>query len=726
MLPLIKFEYNNNEYFVEYDNKKLKYYSIKNNKKNYNISKEERRIIDYVVNKVTPSKNIIKLMDFNFNNRQYKMYLDKKTGLRLFKPTPNNKDSITLNKVFNNMEEYVAYNIGERLPTPDNTPYFKRIIKIGSKIIVVFLLETALLATILTSPIMPTQLSHEAQDTFFGSSYSEREIKYTSSLSDEEYLSRITNAIKSNEHITEKEKEAMLSNPIVFIDNKESINIIYLEKILKNLRITYQKEKNGNVSAAYFNKKNYICFYGATCFEEVEPSTFYHEFSHVLTQYANNTNSFLTETVNTIFTTEYYAYDDNSYRGYINYTYALMEIIGSEPLKKFHNYSNTKFVTEPLYEIIPDRDKATKLLALLENYKRIYDGVIDDQIDIEEGKQELANLNKTIKSELNDYYQKKYGFGIENDLFMLYYLDQDSFNQIIMNSAKTSGIIPSAVDSEFNINSNVPIEYTYFNSNSTCPKCIHASTNISYTSSLNYEVGNRVIFGKDRYINNKEKQGIVKKYPHFFKSIDDVFARELITRDIVFNIGRGISYERALIEIIGTEPLKEYYDTGNGEAIIDALYKIIPDKEKAISLISKLNKYCSIESSYSEDDDEDTKLKYLSQMSAYAKEAGIYNEFNDYYYQKTGKEIKDDLIMLSCLNTMEFREKFKDTILSNKEKEKCLDCSAASLKNYFINPSDTVDVIVIKKEGGYYILNIDDSNRYQNDNNLIRNKHTNK
>ena len=125
MLPLIKFEYNNNEYFVEYDNKKLKYYSIKNNKKNYNISKEERRIIDYVVNKVTPSKNIIKLMDFNFKNRQYKMYLDKKTGLRLFKPTPNNKDSITLNKVFNNMES--KNNISNYIEHFTKEDYQKRI-----------------------------------------------------------------------------------------------------------------------------------------------------------------------------------------------------------------------------------------------------------------------------------------------------------------------------------------------------------------------------------------------------------------------------------------------------------------------------------------------------------------------------------------------------------------------------------------------------------------------
>jgi len=69
MIPIIKFEYNNKLYCVELQNKELRYYYIKNNIKNYNLTQEEKELVDYVVDSVTPSNNVIKLMTYKLNNR---------------------------------------------------------------------------------------------------------------------------------------------------------------------------------------------------------------------------------------------------------------------------------------------------------------------------------------------------------------------------------------------------------------------------------------------------------------------------------------------------------------------------------------------------------------------------------------------------------------------------------------------------------------------------------
>lgn len=720
MLPLIKFNYNNTTYCVESDDKKLKYYSLKKDKKNYHLSKEEREIIDYVVNEVTPSKNIIKLMDFTFNNRQYKMYLDKKTGLRLFKPTPNNKDLIALNKIFNNMSETLAYNIGEHLPVPDNTPYYKRIIKIGGKIVVAWVLGISMTVTILTSSIMPPQVSYTAKERFFGIEYNEQEIAYTNTITDEEYLLRITNAINNNNNLNEKEKEAMLSNPKVFLDNKDKTNIRYIERTQSDLKIVYCKESKGNTQGEYNPTTNCIYFYNATCFEEVNKNDFFHEFSHTLTQYTNDCNHFLIETTNTIFTSEYYTYDKNDYRKFINYTYALMEIIGSEPLKQYHNYTKLEYITDPLYQIIPDHDKAEKLLALLENYKEIYEGTTHKTIDIDEGNQELNKLDETIKEELKEYYQKKYGHGIETDLFMLYYLDCDTFNQEIIKSAKEAGLGISFENHNYEVTPYLLAESTYFNDYSTCPKCIFVTTKAYPTSNkTDCEYGNKIIISKDRYIgdNSSKKDAICSECPYLFHALDEELKKELIKYNLTLR--KSINLARALIEIVGPNAVKEYYNTGNTDAIIESLCKLTEDKEIALNLLKNLNEYCSMEASFYESNDQ----KNLNKMEEFAEETGMYDELSNYYYKKTGKKIQNDLIMLSYLKPDEFKNLLKETMLTSKQKELYCECVVNDYKRYFIEPLGAANVIVLDSNDNYTTIMIDDSNRYQTNNTIEQTRH---
>lgn len=431
MNPLIKFENNNKIYCVELNNKELRYFYIKDNKKIYNLSLKEKELIDYVLDSVTPSNNFIKIMNYKLNNKEYKVYLDNNTNLKIFKPIPNHNDSIILNKIFNNMEEYVASIKKPKgsLPIRDDTPYFKRIIKYGTKFMVVnvsSILATIMLVSVIASPAP----AYKARDFIQNLTYND--IAYTSNISNEELLLRFSQAIESNSNLTDEEKEYFLTLKYAILDNKQYINIYYIEDVLKSLRIEYHQEKSKSFEGLYNPTTNTIVFNGSSCFKDVELSTISHEFFHSITErklLSNNT--FLTETINTIFNEEYsHVQDDNLYKNYTKYTYSLMEIIGSEPLKRYHGYEDIDYIITPLCQIINDRSKAKKLLELMDDYKRIFDAFRYEEINETEGLENLKNIDIMIKQELGEYYQKKYGIQMEQDLIMLSYLDKSAFGEV--------------------------------------------------------------------------------------------------------------------------------------------------------------------------------------------------------------------------------------------------------------------------------------------------------
>ena len=456
MTLLLKFEFNNIKYFVEKDSdEKLIYYFIKDKNKYFDLSTKQKELIDNVIEKITPSNNLIKLTSYKLNDINYEMYLDKKTKLRLFKPIPKVNDSIYLNNVFNNMEEGIASKGPiDRLQPRNESPFIKRLINIGTEVIVVCI--SIALITFNTAIMMSPSLAYNIEDIVFNKSYSS--IEETSKLSDEELLSRITDVINNNKNLSNEEKKLFLANPFVFTDNKQYMNLYYIENILSTISIEYISENHFNTAGVYNPIKNIISFYHASCLEEVDDYTFYHEILHALTQhFFVDNNSFLIETTNTIFNDEYINYERSFYKNYFNYTKALMQIIGSEPLKKYHNYSRLDYIINPLCEIINDKEKAEKLVYNLDNYKKIYDEITDNEIDTDERYANLKKLESYLYSEFNDYFYKKNGANIEDDLIMLYYLDEEAFKQKIIDEFKLNGSIDdyyvTTVESIFYFNS---------------------------------------------------------------------------------------------------------------------------------------------------------------------------------------------------------------------------------------------------------------------------------
>lgn len=109
-------------------------------------------------------------------------------------------------------------------------------------------------------------------------------------------------------------------------------------------------------------------------------------------------------------------------------------------------------------------------------------------------------------------------------------------------------------------------------------------------------------------------------------------------------------YVRMLAEIIGPEPLKAFYLSGNIECIVKALTKIILDDDAAYYFLSSLDDALTYEEDYSfgwQNSDFDTtdlsKEELLSAIETNKKFIGY--TLDNYFYAVKGYHMQEDLIM---------------------------------------------------------------------------------
>lgn len=418
MEKLLKFKFKDLEYGLCYDGKQSRYYVLENGIMKYNLTEEQKGIVDSVIDQVIPTGSNIRLPDLKFNGNNYQVYYNKKTGLKLFEPRNNIEDLYKLYYIFNNFEGIYQENFkyGDKLEERYEKLYFKRAVKVGLAIVMV---DISLAMSLYTS--IPNYVVSSTIDKI------DNEI--TSIMPDEMIFDRVKAAVVCNPNLSDEEKQLILLKPEVFINNKEYLHFNYLEDTLANLNIEYIADSSDMTNneriiyGAYRPSENTIYFYDVKSCDDVRKSSFYHEFSHVLTKVDVNFNSFLIETSNAIFNSENY-YGDESYSSFVPYAKALMEITGAEPLKKYHGFSDIKIITDSLCEIIDDEDKALAFLTNLDTYKTISSNYVENMDNI-------FNLQKEIYQQFGEYYYAKYGKNMEDDLIMLYYLDGSKFRDFI-------------------------------------------------------------------------------------------------------------------------------------------------------------------------------------------------------------------------------------------------------------------------------------------------------
>ena len=106
---LLKFKLNDKEYCYYKENDTYKYGYLNEENISTELTQEEIDLIKYVLYKITPSKDIFYYHDILYNGTNYQIYIDKKTGFKIFKPEPPREDLIYLNMKYNNLSPDVVY-----------------------------------------------------------------------------------------------------------------------------------------------------------------------------------------------------------------------------------------------------------------------------------------------------------------------------------------------------------------------------------------------------------------------------------------------------------------------------------------------------------------------------------------------------------------------------------------------------------------------------------------
>ncbi len=428
-MELLRIEYNNKWYYVEQDGKSIKYYRKDNKKKNYDLSIDEMKLIQFSIDSITPSNNLIKLMNYKHHGKIYEVSMDTKTGLHFFNPKPNFKDFIELNMLFNNQHEYLEDKVvNDTYPIPnDEETLIKRVTSYGKQVVLI-LITAALIRPIFDNAV-------HTGDLVMHNNYIRATVD-TSTMDDYDFVWNIRRAIARNPNLSDKEKAEIIScfSEDFLLDNKKYIDYDYAIKTLSTIKITYNKgpySKKTSRTGYYDDSRNEIIFYNANGFDDVDKTVFSHEVYHTIGQMTwSNCQSFLIETTNTIYNEEYTGKKErNSYQVLLKYTKALMEIIGPEPFKRYQFMASNEFIIKPLTMITGSENDAKRLLANLDNYKNISSKSCKTVEEQREKEENLANLNDIIIEQLATYYSAKYNRDYRDDLIMLYYLDVLEFDK---------------------------------------------------------------------------------------------------------------------------------------------------------------------------------------------------------------------------------------------------------------------------------------------------------
>lgn len=410
MKVLIKFDYNSKTYYVYQEDNEIKYGTSDDMN---NISNKDKEVIIRVIDLLKPSKYLIKLTPFIYNDKKFDIYLDTKTNFKLFYPIPTNDEIIRLNTIFNDQPFVFNIEFNEK-----EKEFIRKTIIYGKKTIVAFISASLMISNLSFFPSIVNEAKIDSYYTHIQKVYSSN-----INISDDEFISRINFSITNNDNLSNDEKIFMTSNSYFFLDNKEYIDLDALTDRLSTIKIEYSPLcSNENIKGQYLRLENTICIYESTSFETTDFEVLTHEFMHACQEFGySNYNSFLVETLNSITTSEYYG-KDHSYSKYIDYTKALIEIIGSEPFKRFQCYPKEGLISNELSKIIDSPTKAIKLLNDLDNYKSL---TSSDNINNKDD--DVSLLKNEIYNNIRDYYEAKYHKDMENDLIMLYYSDKDLF-----------------------------------------------------------------------------------------------------------------------------------------------------------------------------------------------------------------------------------------------------------------------------------------------------------
>lgn len=430
-----KFKLNNITYGIGIKNDKYYVGKLKNNKLYTYLSNEEKSLVNYVLDSLTPNKNIIEVTSVTLNNNEYKLFFNYGKNIFLFSPSNNINDLSILNSMFNNQNEFVSL----QKDNINNKSYFKRLVKTGKKTILVFLSSAFMLsnASVVKADVLDankvdetklvnivdTNVTYNVSADFLDDDfiYELPEVSYDYEQEDLVTLNRLKDTVNQNSNLKQEEKDLINQNLDIIIENKEFINYPMVMNRLRTLKVEYTlKSKfydvwNTKIAGNYYPHDNLIKIYKSTSLNDENKETFVHEFYHSLQN--DNNNSFIIEALNSMCVNEYYGYD-YSYEDRREVIRLLSLIMDKDSLRQLNfNYSDELLVSI-LTNIIPDESLAENFLA----YTYLY-------TCMDANTEKAKNLLSYMKDTISTYYEAKYNKNMDDDLLAIMYKDRNEFTK---------------------------------------------------------------------------------------------------------------------------------------------------------------------------------------------------------------------------------------------------------------------------------------------------------
>lgn len=305
--------YKQKNYGIYQKNGKINYAIIQNGEFKFELKSKEKEILDKFYNLISYNSNYsVYCGNYQIKQKEFEIYQDTRSKLYTFVLNKNNKryipdqeDIILLNTYFND-EKFVYYHPKQENNKKTKTlKFFKRVLVEGG------MAAIALISTAVLTYHIPQNVKSNI-DYVVGKSLRKDLTKEDKSYTFED----IKVAIDSNGNISEQEKRFMEEVfEAEFEENKEYMCLEMVIRRLKTLRIQYdkpytdiEKTKEDELAhdkllpsvTAYYNCLNnkITCLEGSYLefeveekkeepfgFKEVEKSTYFHEFNHVLTKY---------------------------------------------------------------------------------------------------------------------------------------------------------------------------------------------------------------------------------------------------------------------------------------------------------------------------------------------------------------------------------------------------------------------------------------------------------
>lgn len=423
---VIYFEYNGKTYFATLINNKMHFFIKENNMLLNRFSSQDKEIISGVLNYFNfEEKNKVYIKQSKHDNQLFNLYYDKKLDLYY---TDSKLASINsyINKSLNNVSSlYYLKSKNEN----ESEKYIRRVIKIGSEIIVVLILAETIIAYI--NKFTPVEVAYIFDNAVY-SSFNQKEFEYTK-VADYDF-NVIKDAVLSNKNLTQDEKDLILNLKFIFDENYKYMDIEKITHDLKKLHFKYDTNpyENPCISGVYNPGINAITIYNATSLDDSNIACVIHEIMHIFQNNAVNNLSF--ELSNEFYTREatrrlydngyipndklYLEYADIAiyglgYQPYMPLHYVLAELVSKEALMEYQFTGNQEVIVNELIKL--DNNETNYAYLYFSTLNQVKVGLNDTIGDYQN------DILNDCYSYLNYYYNKKYNKNIQDDLVSTLY-----------------------------------------------------------------------------------------------------------------------------------------------------------------------------------------------------------------------------------------------------------------------------------------------------------------